>query len=258
MDQRITPPPLSLPIPSECNNTSPFDISGSWSLQTGQFQTLPCDAEADGSWLSSPAEEDVLDIEREREDWWTGSVRTKNEMEKRERKKSRGTSGLWFNHLKRWAGGCGVKLWKLGVKPHTGCMNMSDLSMKANKGRQNIRAASCRTQASEASHWKRHVPFKQPNHGDCAWVQAQSVEFSLLKARQSDQIKTKKANVYAWLLKSTLYQSVRHSRYLWLGPSECLLCTSAWGNRGFRLSTNTGIQYVYSHRGILGSAFFRP
>lgn len=50
------PRTLFLPIPSYCNNTSPFDISGSWSLHRVSSRRLPCDAETDGSW--SPGEED--------------------------------------------------------------------------------------------------------------------------------------------------------------------------------------------------------
>ncbi len=108
-------------------------------LAQGQFQTLPCDAEADGSWLSSPAEEDVLLMHRVMYDWRKRTDGRKCEQNK-EKPREKKESQKWFvvTQTEMWtwdtAAGCGVKLWKQSVKPHTWCMNMADLSLKANKG----------------------------------------------------------------------------------------------------------------------------
>lgn len=114
------------------------------------------------------------------------------------------------------AADCGVKLWKGGVKPHTWCMNMADLSLKANKGTLEQPAV----EHKQMKHPTEHVtcPFNCSTPVTIltgpAWVWVQSVKFGLLKAQQSDQIKTKKTLF-------TLHSRRALSTSQWDTPDTC-------------------------------------
>lgn len=88
--------------------------------------------------------------------WWTGSWKEK-EAEEKKKKKERVPEAV---------GGYGVKLRKRGVKPDTWCMNMADLSLKADKrGQHTAAVGSCEAKATETSHWRRHVcPLNSPDY----------------------------------------------------------------------------------------------
>lgn len=77
-------------------------------------------------------------------------------------------------------------------------MNMDDLSLEGNNSDAN--EASARHVSSK------HLKILEAALASPALVTAESVKFSLVKALQSDQIKTKKACVYSPLLMSALYQ----------------------------------------------------
>lgn len=88
-------------------------------------------------------------------------------------------------------------------------MNMDDLCLGDNND----------ANEATAHHASKHFKIPEAALASPVPVTAHLVKFSPLKALQSDQIKTRKADVYSPLLTSALYQSVRHFRYLWLGPS---------------------------------------
>lgn len=88
-------------------------------------------------------------------------------------------------------------------------MNMDDLSPEGNND----------ANEATAHHMSKHFKIPEAALASPVSVTAHLVQLGLLKAQQSDQIKTRKAHVYSLLLVSALYQSVRHFRYLWLGPS---------------------------------------
>lgn len=94
-----------------------------------------------------------------------------------------------------WAGqllvgsncGKGVK------KHHTRWMNMDDISLEGN---------SDANEASSRHVSSKHLKIPEAALARPALVPAESVKFSLVKAQQSDQIKTSKARVYSPLLMS--------------------------------------------------------